>query len=110
MLSGLPGGPWFGIIPGTDRLWLDTEDSLALDASRAVSAGPPLGNDVLRVSVVRLPRISNFTDVDALAAEPGVLVRFAGGPAELADAGLVGLPGSRATGADLARLRCHGPA
>jgi adenosylcobyric acid synthase len=29
---------------------------------------------VLRVSVVRLPRLSNFTDLDALAAEPGVLV------------------------------------
>jgi adenosylcobyric acid synthase len=31
---------------------------------------------VLRVTVVRLPRISNFTDVDALAAEPGVAVGF----------------------------------
>src|SRR5260221_382324 len=68
MLSELTGRSSFGIIPWTDRLWLDTEDSLALDASRAVSAGPPLGNDVLRVSVVRLPRISNFTDVDPLAA------------------------------------------
>ena len=108
MLSELTGRSSFGIIPWTDRLWLDTEDSLALDASRAVSAGPPLGNDVLRVSVVRLPRISNFTDVDALAAEPGVLVRFAGGPAELADADLVVLPGSRSTVADLAWLRDHG--
>ena len=35
---------------------------------------------MLRVSVLRLPRISNFTDVDALAAEPGVLVRFAATP------------------------------
>src|SRR5260370_6465168 len=86
MLSELTGRPVFGVIPWTDHMWLDVEDSLALDASRAVSAGPPLGNDVLRVDVVRLPRISNFTDVDALAAEPGVLVRFAGGPAELAGA------------------------
>jgi adenosylcobyric acid synthase len=58
--------------------------------------------------VVRLPRISNFTDVDALAAEPGVLVRFASGPAELADADLVVLPGSRATVADLGWLRDRG--
>ena len=33
---------------------------------------PPHGEDVLRVAVVRLPRLSNFTDLDALAAEPGV--------------------------------------
>ena len=58
--------------------------------------------------MVRLPRISNFTDVDALAAEPGVLVRFATSPADLADADLVVLPGSRATVSDLAWLRDRG--
>jgi adenosylcobyric acid synthase len=52
---------------------------------------------VLRVSVVRLPRLSNWTDVDALRSEPGVLVRFATTPEELADADLVVLPGTRAT-------------
>ncbi len=107
-LSELTGRSSFGIIPWTDRLWMDMEDSVALDASLPLAAGPPLGSDVLRVSVVRLPRISNFTDIDALAAEPGVLVRFARGPAELADADLVVLPGSRATVADLAWLREHG--
>jgi adenosylcobyric acid synthase len=60
------------------------------------------------VAVVKLPRISNFTDADALAAEPGVLVRFADRPAGLADADLVVLPGSRATVADLAWLRERG--
>ena len=60
------------------------------------------------MAVVRLPRISNFTDVDALSAEPGVLVRFAASPADLADADLVVLPGSRATVADLAWLRDRG--
>ena len=58
--------------------------------------------------MVSLPRISNFTDVDALSAEPGVLVRFAVTPADLADADLVVLPGSRATVADLAWLRDRG--
>ena len=60
------------------------------------------------MAVVKLPRISNFTDADALAAEPGVLVRFADRPADLADADLVVLPGSRATVADLAWLRERG--
>jgi adenosylcobyric acid synthase len=64
--------------------------------------------DFLRVAVVSLPRISNFTDVDALSAEPGVLVRFAVRAADLADADLVVLPGSRATVADLAWLRDRG--
>jgi adenosylcobyric acid synthase len=63
---------------------------------------------VLRVSVARLPRLSNFTDLDALAAEPGVLVRYATRPEELADADLVVLPGSRSTVADLAWLRSTG--
>ncbi len=108
MLRELTGRPTFGIVPWTERLWLDMEDSLALDASPSAPAGPPLGSDVLRVSVVRLPRISNFTDIDAVAAEPGVLVRFASGPSELADADLVVLPGSRATVADLAWLRDRG--
>jgi adenosylcobyric acid synthase len=65
-------------------------------------------NDFLRVAVVRLPRISNFTDADALAAEPGVLVRFAASPADLTGADLVVLPGTRATVADLAWLRDQG--
>ena len=46
--------------------------------------------------------------MDALSAEPGVLVRFAVTPADLADADLVVLPGSRATVADLAWLRDRG--
>jgi adenosylcobyric acid synthase len=63
---------------------------------------------VLRVAVIRLPHISNFTDTDPLAAEPGVLVRFVTTTAEIADADLVILPGSRATVADLAWLRERG--
>ncbi len=107
MITGLTGRPVLGVLPWAPGLWLDAEDSLALDHPRP-AAGPPHGGDVLRVSVVRVPRISNFTDIDALAAEPGVLVRMASTPAELADADLVVLPGSRATVADLAWLRERG--
>ena len=49
--------------------------------------------------------ISNATDVEALATEPGVRVRLTIEPAELAAADLVVLPGSKSTVADLAWLR-----
>ena len=120
MLRQLTGRPVYGVLPWRDGLWLDVEDSLSLMAAPAptlnysttVGHGTPPSSfgtkDFLRVAVVRLPRISNFTDVDALSAEPGVLVRFAVSPADLADADLVVLPGSRATVADLAWLRERG--
>jgi adenosylcobyric acid synthase len=103
-LRELTGRPTLGVLPWQPGLHLDVEDSLGLDAVRA-PALPPHGEDVLRVSVARLPRLSNVTDLDALAAEPGVLVRYATRPEELADADLVVLPGSRSTVADLAWLR-----
>ncbi|GHE12068.1 cobyric acid synthase [Klenkia taihuensis] len=106
-LRDLTGRPTLGVLPWVPGLWLDVEDSLDLDGDRG-QALPPVGEDVLRVSVVRLPRLSNFTDLDALAAEPGVLVRYATSPAELADADLVVLPGTRSTVADLAWLREQG--
>jgi adenosylcobyric acid synthase len=111
MLRELTGRPVYGVLPWRNGLELDAEDSLAL-SGQAPGGGThhvPFGEkDYFRVAVVKLPRISNFTDADALAAEPGVLVRFADRPAELADADLVVLPGSRATVADLAWLRERG--
>src|SRR5579875_2474865 len=116
MLRRLTGRPVLGVLPWAEGLWLDAEDSLALGtapwgagrAAGATATAAPSGRDVLRVGVVRLPRISNFTDIDALAAEPGVLVRLTADPAEAAVADLVVLPGSRATVADLAWLRERG--
>jgi adenosylcobyric acid synthase len=114
-LRELTGRPVLGVLPWTPGLWLDAEDSLSLgagpDAGPGVMKGESEGGTgcgVLRVAVVRLPRISNFTDTDPLAAEPGVALRFVISPAEIADADLVILPGSRATVADLAWLRERG--
>ncbi|MCU1602681.1 MAG: cobQ [Frankiales bacterium] len=106
MLAGLTGRPTFGVLPWAEGLELDVEDSLGL--STRVAPTPALGRDVLRVSVVRLPRLSNWTDIDALRSEPGVLVRFAETAEELADADLVVLPGTRQTVSDLAWLRTRG--
>jgi len=106
MLRQLTGRPTYGVLPWTEGLELDVEDSLGL--SVPVAPKPALERDVLRVSVMRLPRLSNWTDIDALRTEPGVLVRFATTVEELADADLVVVPGTRATVADLAWLRARG--
>ncbi|HEX2894308.1 MAG TPA: cobyric acid synthase [Marmoricola sp.] len=101
-LTRLTGRPTYGVLPWHPGLWLDSEDALDLDGRRADAAG------ALRVAVVRLPRISNFTDVDALGLEPDVDVVFAASARDLAGADLVVLPGTRATLADLDWLRGRG--
>ena len=108
-LHGLTGRPTYGVIPHADGLWLDTEDSVSVLAHRVIGdPAPPRGRDWLRVAAIRLPRISNSTDIEALACEPGVLVRWVSDPADLADTDVVVIPGSKATVADLAWLRESG--
>jgi adenosylcobyric acid synthase len=108
-LHRLTGRPTYGVIPHTEGLWLDTEDSVSVLAHRVVGdPQPPRGREWLRVAAIRLPRISNSTDVEALACEPGVLVRWVTDPADLADADAVVIPGSKATVADLGWLRERG--
>ncbi|MFG1951013.1 cobyric acid synthase [Micromonospora sp. NPDC048830] len=104
MLRQVTGRPTYGVLPWHLDLWLDAEDSLAYGRVLGRPAAPR-GTDWLDVAVVRLPRISNATDVEALATEPGVRVRLTVEPAELAAADLVVLPGSKSTVADLAWLR-----
>ncbi|MBW0014655.1 cobyric acid synthase [Mycobacterium sp.] len=108
-LHAMSGRPTYGVLPYADDLWLDAEDSLSVVASRVVGTpAPPRGDDWLRVAAVRLPRISNSTDVEALACEPGVVVRWATQPADLVDTDLIVLPGSKATVADLSWLHDRG--
>ena len=64
-----PAAPRYGVLPWLDGPFIDAEDSLALRAHHP-------GAGTLDVAVIRLRWMSNFTDVDALAAEPGVSVRY----------------------------------
>ncbi len=111
MLRGLTGRATFGVLPFAHGLGIDEEDGLRVSLRGTVResvVAPPYGADVLRVAVAAVPLMSNFTDVDALAAEPGVVVRFVDRPEELADADLVVLPGTRGTVRALAWLRERG--
>lgn len=103
----MTGRPTLGVLPWQEGLWLDVEDSLALEAPRPEPLAAR-GRDTLEVAVVRLRWMSNFTDVDALAAEPGVSVRFTRSVTDVERADLVLLPGTKATVEDLERLRASG--
>ncbi|WP_407286069.1 cobyric acid synthase [Streptomyces sp. BP-8] len=111
MMRRLSGRPTLGVLPFAHGLGIDEEDGLRFSLRGAVResvVAPPHGADVLRVAVAAVPLMSNFTDVDALAAEPGVVVRFVDRAEELADADLVVLPGTRGTVRALAWLRERG--
>lgn len=101
-LEDVTGRRVFGTLPWSPDVWLDSEDALDLEGRRTTAEG------ALRVVVIRLPCISNFTDVDALGLEPEVDVVFTADPRDLADADLVVVPGTRATVSDLAWLRSRG--
>jgi adenosylcobyric acid synthase len=107
--------PTLGVLPWVPGLSLDAEDSLALQGppvrpvgpSAAGPAGGP-GEPPLDVVAVRFPHLANATDLDALAVEPGVGVRWVDHPAGLGHPDLVVLPGTKATIADLGWLRACG--
>ncbi len=94
------GVPTFGVLPHLGQLALDAEDSLALGRRRPRGAARGTAGG-LDVAAIRLPRLANFTDLDPLAAEPGVRLRWVALPTRLGDPDLVVLPGTRATVADL---------
>ncbi len=96
-----------GVLPWLEDVWLDGEDSLSLGNLTRTSSRSD-DQTALSVAVIRLPRISNATDVDALAQEPGVRVVVTTSPADVAAADLVVLPGSRSTLSDLAWLHRTG--
>jgi adenosylcobyric acid synthase len=118
-LEARTGVPTLGVLPWVDGLHLDAEDSLALrqpwgDGTRELYLPPQatdhtnFAGDALDVAVIRFPRISNFTDLDALGVEENVSVRYVTHPSGLGDPDLVVLPGTKATVADLAWLRARG--
>jgi adenosylcobyric acid synthase len=98
------GWPGLGLVPWFRPAGrLPAEDAVVLERRRATGEG------TFTVVVPRLPHISNFDDLDPLAAEPGVrLVLLRSGEVLPATADLVILPGSKATIADLAALRSEG--
>jgi adenosylcobyric acid synthase len=103
--------PCLGVVPYIPHLALEEEDSIGL-ADITGETEPWLPEDArgrpLRIGVVALPSVSNFTDFDAMRNEPSVSLRFCREPSQLALADLIILPGSKQTVEDLLWMRRQG--
>ena len=100
MLEDIIHIPTVGVVPYL-RLDLDDEDSLTDRFARREKAA-------VDIAVIRLPRISNFTDFNPLEYLDGVSLRYAGSPEELGEPDLIILPGTKNTMGDLSWLRQSG--
>lgn len=97
-LENKTGKPVLGILPYIEKIGVDDEDSVSLDDK--ISAGGEIN-----IAVIRLNKLSNFTDFDSLAGERDVNLFYAKTPAELETADLIILPGSKNTSEDLIWLK-----
>ncbi|MDO4518196.1 MAG: cobyric acid synthase [Bacillota bacterium] len=95
------GIPVLGVAP---YLNIDVEDEDSLSERLTVHDKV----DLIDIAVVRLPRISNFTDLNALEMIPGVSVRYCKTAAELKNPDMVVVPGSKNTISDLLWMRQNG--
>lgn len=104
-LTERTGKPVLGVVPYIQGLRIADEDSVSLE-DRMARRRP--SQQEIDIVVVRLPRLSNYDDVEALEHEAGVVVRFVEQPDEIQGADLVILPGSKNTVSDLSWLRTRG--
>lgn len=101
MLEDLIHVPTIGVVPYM-QLHIDDEDSL----SERLSEGGVHGD--MDIAVIKLPRISNFTDFNAFDHLNGAAVRYVSGTAQLRNPDLIILPGTKNTLGDLKWLRESG--
>ncbi|MGE9840486.1 cobyric acid synthase [Selenomonas bovis] len=103
------GKPVLGIVPYLEHLGIDDEDSVSLE-EKEHEAEQQKQEKELRLAVVETPKISNFTDFDALADEPDAEVLYVRDAEELLAAApdVILLPGSKNTTEDLLHVRESG--
>lgn len=101
ILEELTGVPVVGIIPYFQDLFIEQEDAITRTEKQA-------GENDVKIAVVLLRHISNFTDFNMLERTEGVRLYYTRNPDEITDADLVILPGSKNTLSDLSWLRTSG--
>ncbi|MDE6299965.1 MAG: cobyric acid synthase, partial [Muribaculaceae bacterium] len=103
LLAELCGIPVLGVVPMANHIKIEEEDSVALANKNKSAVG-----DWVKVGVVTLPHISNFTDFNVLERHPEVSLFYITSPEEIDEADIVIIPGSKNTLADLNHLRKRG--
>ncbi len=102
------GVPVLGVVPYFTHFRIPEEDSVALEKRRSGERGPRSKEGKIRIGVVRFPRISNYTDFDALESESDVDLIYVREPGEIGGLDILILPGSKSTIGDLAFLAKQG--
>lgn len=103
MLEDLCGVPVLGVVPYYKDIYIDEEDSVALEQKRRqLIAGK------LNVAVVLLRHISNYTDFDTLERHPRVNLFYTNNISDLEQADIIIVPGTKSTLDDLMELRRNG--
>ena len=97
------GKPVLGVVPHIDQMGIDDEDSVSLEEKQAA----PTEGDI-RIAVIQTPKISNFTDFDALAHEKDVALYYVKSVEDLGEPDVIMLPGSKNTTEDMLYLRKSG--
>ncbi len=104
MIEDMGKVPVVGTVPYV-HLMIDDEDSLS---ERLDNKWDSSSESLIDIAVIRLPRISNFTDVAPFESINGVKVRFVNNPREIEGADLVIIPGSKNTISDMKWMRESG--
>ena len=99
------GKPVLGVIPYLPDLGIDDEDSVSLD-DKVVTKDK--SNAPIKIAVIQTPKISNFTDFDALSREDDVNLYYVKEGEEIGEVDLILLPGSKNTTEDMLYLRNSG--
>jgi adenosylcobyric acid synthase len=105
--------PCLGVVPFIPDLGLDEEDGVGMESRTEFMQWQTWDQDEsksrkLRIAVMKLPYLSNFTDFDPLACEPGVALQFTDQPRQVEQADVIILPGTKQTLHDLCWLKNSG--
>ena len=109
MLEERINKPVLGVLPYFTNIDVDDEDSVSLDRkNKKQEARGKKQEDLIDVVIIRLPRISNFTDFDILIKEKSLNVRFVEDARSIGNPDLIILPGTKNTIGDLESIKENG--